>query len=138
MFYWFVMCVAAMWLVIRSHRSHNLSRTEIVHIIDQQRLDSKPLPGYIIGVGTLSVLAKFQPRISSMKFECLHTLMTRHPDCIITKVDHPSQSIFFTEDNRQWVMVFEGTTVVGCWDMTGMGGDHWSEQAQDQQEMVGF
>ena len=131
MFYWFVMCVAAMWLVIRSHRSHNLSRTEIVHIIDQQRLDSKPLPGYIIGVGTLSVLAKFHPRISSMKFECLHTLMTRHPDCIITKVDHPSQSIFFEEKGREWVMVFDGTTVVGVWEMTP---SDWTEQVQDQQE----
>jgi hypothetical protein len=130
--------LAAMWLVIRSHRSRKLSRTKIVHIIDQQRLDSKPLPGYIIGVGTLSVLAKFQPRISSMKLECLHALTTRHPDCIITKVDHPNHSIFFKDQGREWVMIFDGSTVVGCWDMTSVGGDHWEERAQDQQEAVGF
>ena len=123
--------VAAMWLVIRSHRSHNLSRTKNVHIIDQQRLDNKHLPGYIIGVGTLPVLAKFQPRISSMKFECLHTLTTRHPDCTITKVDHPNESIFFEEKGREWVMIFDGTAVVGVWDMSP---SCWAEQAQDQQE----
>ena len=66
-----------------------------------------------------------------MKFECLHTLMTRHPDCIITKVDHPSQSIFFKEEGREWVMIFDGTTVVGCWEMTP---SDWTEQTQDQQE----
>ena len=130
--------MTAMWGVIRSHHSHKLSRTEIVHIIDQQRLDNKPLPGYIIGVGTLSVLAKFQTRTSSMKIDCVITLLRRHPDCLISKIDHPSESIFFTEDNRQWVMVFEGTAVDGVWDMTGVGGDHWHEQAQDQQEAVGF
>jgi len=127
--------MTAMWGVIRSHHSHKLSRTEIVHIIDQQRLDNKPLPGYIIGVGTLSVLAKFQPRTSSMKIDCVITLLRRHPDCLISKIDHPSESIFFTEDNRQWVMVFDGTDVVGVWDMTP---SCWTEQAQDQQEAVGF
>ena len=73
-----------------------------------------------------------------MPFENLQTFLTRHPDAVISKIDHPSGSIFFTEDNRQWVMVFEGTAVAGVWDMTGMGGDHWHEQAQDQQEAVGF
>lgn len=124
-----------MWLVIRSHRSHNLSRTEIVHIIDQQRLDNKPLPGYIIGVGTLSVLAKFQTRTPSMKIDCLNTLLTRHPDAVISKIDHPSESIFFTEKGREWVMIFDGTAVVGVWDMSP---SCWTEQAQDQQEAVGF
>ena len=127
--------MTAMWGVIRSHHSHKLSRTKIVHIIDQQRLDNKPLPGYIIGVGTLSVLAKFQPRTSSMKIDCLNTLLRRHPDCIISKVDHPSESIFFTEKGREWVMIFDGTDVVGVWDMTP---SCWTEQAQDQQEAVGF
>ena len=120
--------MAAMWLVIRSHRSHKLSRTEIVHIIDQQRLDNKHLPGYIIGVGTLSVLAKFQPRISSMKIDCLNTLLTRHPNCVITKVDHPSESIFFEDQGRDWVMIFDGSTVVGVWDMTP---SCWWERTQD-------
>lgn len=73
-----------------------------------------------------------------MKIDCLNTLLTRHPDCTITKVDHPSESIFFTEKGREWVMIFENTAVVGVWDMTGCGGDHWDEQAQDQQEAVGF
>ena len=120
-----------MWLVIRSHRSHKLSRTEIVHIIDQQRLDNKHLPGYIIGAGTLPVLAKFQPRISSMKIDCLNTLLRKHPDAVITKVDHPSESIFFTEKGREWVMIFDGSAVVGVWDMTP---SCWTERAQDLQD----
>jgi hypothetical protein len=129
--------LAAMWLVIRSHRSRKLSRTKIVHIIDQQRLDSKPLPGYIIGVGTLSVLAQ-NPGARHMPFENLRTFLRLHPDASISKVDHPNDSIFFHEKGREWVMIFDGSTVVGCWDMTSMGGDHWEERAQDQQEAVGF
>jgi hypothetical protein len=78
-----------------------------------------------------------------MPLENLRTFLARHPDGrhpdgYITKIDHASESIFFTEENRQWVMVFEGTAVDGVWDMTGCGGDHWDEQAQDQQEAVGF
>lgn len=126
--------VTAMWLVIRSHRSHKLSRTKNVHNNDQQRLDNKPSPGYIIGAGTLPVLAKFQPRNAPMKFECLHILLRRHPDAVITNIDYPNQSIFFTEKGRQWVMIFDGydmDTLVGVWEMTSTD---WAEQAQDQQE----
>ena len=68
----------------------------------------------------------------------LLTFLRQHPMAYITKIDHASESIFFTEDNRQWVMVFDGTAVDGVWDMTGCGGDHWDERAQDQQEAVGF
>lgn len=70
--------------------------------------------------------------------ENLQTFLARHPDGYITKIDHASASIFFTEKGREWVMIFDGTDVVGVWDMTGCGGDHWDEQAQDQQEAVGF
>jgi hypothetical protein len=73
-----------------------------------------------------------------MPIENLRTFLARHPDGYITKIDHSTETIFFTEDNRQWVMVFEGTAVDGVWDMTGVGGDHWDERAQDQQEAVGF
>ncbi len=75
-----------------------------------------------------------------MKIDCLNTLLRRiaSGDATITKVDHPTQSIFFKEEGREWVVVFDGTAVVGVWDMTGCGGDHWDEQAQDQQEAVGF
>ena len=75
-----------------------------------------------------------------MKINCLNTLLRRiaSGDVTITKVDHATQSIFFKEEGREWVVVFDGTAVVGVWDMTGCGGDHWDEQAQDQQEAVGF
>jgi hypothetical protein len=70
-----------------------------------------------------------------MPLENLRTFLARHPDGYITKIDHATESIFFTEDNRQWVMVFDGYMVVGVWDMTPKD---WSEIAQDQQEAVGF
>ena len=73
-----------------------------------------------------------------MPLENLRTFLARHPDGYITKIDHKNDCIFFTEQNRQWVMVFDGTAVDGVWDMTGCGGDHWDERAQDQQEAVGF
>ena len=73
-----------------------------------------------------------------MPFENLATFLRKHPTAKITKIDHKNECIFFTEDNRRWVMVFEGTAVDGVWDMTGCGGNHWEEKAQDQQEAVGF
>ena len=66
-----------------------------------------------------------------MPLENLRTFLRLHPVASITKVDHPSESIFFTEKGRQWVMIFETTDVVGVWDMTP---DDWSEAAQDQNE----
>ena len=35
-------------------------------------------------------------------------------------------------------LMIDGTDVVGTWDLTGVGGDHWDERSQDQQESVGF
>jgi len=46
-------------------------------------------------------------------------------------VDHPSESIFFHEKGREWVMTFTGTEVDGVWDMTP---DDWAEAAQNQNE----
>ena len=66
-----------------------------------------------------------------MKIDCLNTLLRKHPDAVITKVDHPNDSIFFHEKGREWVMIFEKTEPVGVWEMTSMD---WAEQAQDQQE----
>jgi|TARA_R110002072_G_scaffold64006_2_gene158691 photosystem II stability/assembly factor-like uncharacterized protein len=66
-----------------------------------------------------------------MPFANLRTFLRLHPSATITKVDHPSESIFFTEKGRQWVMIFTGTEVDGAWDMTP---DDWSEAAQDQNE----
>ena len=71
-------------------------------------------------------------------FRHLRTFLDRHPDAYINKIDQKTACIFFTEDNRRWVMVFDGDAVDGVWDMTGCGGDYWDEQAQDQQEAVGF
>ena len=73
-----------------------------------------------------------------MPLENLQTFLRLNPDGYITKVDHENDCIFFTEKNRQWVTIFDGTVVVGTWDLTGVGGDHWDERAQDQQESVGF
>ena len=64
-----------------------------------------------------------------MPFENLRTFLRLHPDATITKVDHPTQSIFFKEEGREWVMIFEGTNVVGVWDMTP---SEWEEDSQDQ------
>jgi hypothetical protein len=66
-----------------------------------------------------------------MPFANLRTFLRLHPAASITKVHHASESIFFTEEHRQWVMIFEGTAVMGVWDMTP---DDWSEAAQDQME----
>ena len=93
-------------------------------------LDSKPVAGYIIGVGTLSVLAQ-NPGACHMPFENLRTFLRLHPDASITKVDHGSDSIHFHEKGREWVMIFENTDVVGVWDMSP---SCWAEDAQDQQE----
>ena len=73
-----------------------------------------------------------------MPLENLATFLARHPNAVITKTDHKNDCIFFVEHNRRWVMVFDGTAVDGVWDMTGVGGDHWDERVQDQQESVGF
>ena len=73
-----------------------------------------------------------------MPLENLATFLRLHPSAKITKTDHKNDCIFFVEQNRQWVMVFDGTAVDGVWDLTGVGGDHWDERAQDQQESVGF
>lgn len=66
-----------------------------------------------------------------MPFENLRAFLRLHPTASMTKVDHPSESIFFTEKGRQWVMIFAGTEVEGVWDMTP---DDWAEAAQDQNE----
>ena len=63
----------------------------------------------------------------------LATFLRKHPEAVITKVDHTAESIFFTEQGRQWVMIFDGETVVGVWDMTPAD---WSEAAQDQAEAM--
>ena len=74
----------------------------------------------------------------SVYLENLRTFSHIHPGAQITKIDHANNSIFFTERNRQWVMVFLGNAIAGVWDMTGVGREDWDERAQDQQESVGF
>ena len=69
----------------------------------------------------------------SMPLENLRTFLRTCPDATITKIDHPSESIFFNEKGRQWVMIFPGTEVDGVWDMTPAD-DNWDEIVQDQQE----
>jgi len=68
-----------------------------------------------------------------MPLENLRTFLRTCPEAVITKIDHASDSIFFTEQNRQWVMIFTGTEVEGVWDMTSAD-DNWDEIAQDQME----
>ena len=68
-----------------------------------------------------------------MPFANLRTFLRLHPAAYVTKVDHASESIFFTEEHRQWVMIFEGENVVGVWDMTPAD-DNWDEIVQDQME----
>ena len=41
-----------------------------------------------------------------MPLENLRTFLRTCPDATITKIDHPSESIFFNEKGRQWVMIF--------------------------------
>ena len=72
-----------------------------------------------------------------MPLENLRTFLRTCPDAHITKIDHPSESIFFTEKGRDWVMIFDGKKVEGVWDMT-RADDNWDEIAQDQMEAVGF
>ena len=67
----------------------------------------------------------------SMPLENLRTFLRLAPPGCITKIDHASESIFFPDKGRQWVMIFTGTEVDGVWDMTP---DDWSEAAQDQNE----
>lgn len=59
------------------------------------------------------------------------TFHRKHPYATNIRVDHTAESIFFTEQGRQWVMVFDGEVDVGVWDMTPAD---WSEAAQDQAE----
>ena len=66
-----------------------------------------------------------------MPLENLRTFLRTCPDATITKIDHPSESIFFNEKGRQWVMIFDGEKVDGVWDMTP---DDWAEAAQNQNE----
>ena len=68
-----------------------------------------------------------------MPFENLRTFLRLEPTGCITKIDHGSESIFFTDKGRQWVMTFTGTEVAGVWDMTPAD-DNWDEIVQDQQE----
>ena len=68
-----------------------------------------------------------------MPLENLRTFLRTCPDAVITKIDHASESIFFNEKGRQWVMIFTGTKVDGVWDMTPAD-DNWDEIVQDQQE----
>ena len=68
-----------------------------------------------------------------MPLENLRTFLRLHPEATITKVDHASDSIFFTEGYREWVMIFEGTDIIGVWDMTPAD-DNWDEIVQDQME----
>lgn len=67
----------------------------------------------------------------SMPLENLRTFLRLEPTGCITKIDHASESIFFTDKGRQWVMIFTGTEVDGVWDMTP---DDWAEAAQNQNE----
>ena len=69
----------------------------------------------------------------SMPLENLRTFLRTCPDATITKIDHPSESIFFNEKGRQWVRIFDGEKVDGVWDMTPAD-DNWDEIVQDQQE----
>jgi hypothetical protein len=66
-----------------------------------------------------------------MPLENLATFLRKHPNAVISKIDHPSESIFFHEKGREWVMIFDKTDVVGVWDMSP---SRWEEQAQDQME----
>ena len=76
-----------------------------------------------------SKVGSFQAATRTMAKQAYH-VMSPITGCI-TKIDHGSESIFFTDKGRQWVMIFTGTEVDGVWDMTP---DDWSEAAQDQNE----
>ena len=61
-----------------------------------------------------------------MPFENLRTFLRTCPEAHITKVDHASECIFFTEKGRQWVMIFDGEKVDGVWNMCPARED-WNE-----------
>ncbi len=62
-------------------------------------------------------------------------LLQKHPTATIVKEDRPNDSIFFTDDGRDWVAIFHDDTIIGVWDVTPTS---WDERAQDQQESIGF
>jgi len=50
-----------------------------------------------------------------MPLENLATFLRKHPTAKIAEIDHPNQSIFFSENGHQKVMIFLGTEVAGVW-----------------------
>ena len=58
-------------------------------------------------------------------------LLDRYPNAEIISVKHKEDSIFFADQGRQWVMVFEKDEPDGVWDMTAVG---WDEAAAAEDE----
>ena len=63
-----------------------------------------------------------------MPLENLSTFQRLHPTAVIQRVDHQNDSIFFLENDREWVMIFEETEVAGVWDMTP--NDDWESTCE--------
>lgn len=80
----------------------------------------------------------------------LHNMLQRHPRGKILRIDIPKGEIVFWEGSHRWVWAvgtFAGERSASCFevtDLTDRDGNwtardwSWDEQAQDQQEAVGF
>ena len=80
----------------------------------------------------------------------LRDLTARHPHATILKVHQKTAEVVFEDAGRRWVFAvdtFDGERCASCFDvhdLTDRDGNwtardwSWEEQAQDQQESVGF
>ena len=78
----------------------------------------------------------------------LRDLTARHPEATILKINWNTAEVVFEDAGRRWVFAvdtFAGERCASCFevhDLTDSAGNwtarDWDEQAQDQQEAVGF
>ena len=80
----------------------------------------------------------------------LRDLTARHPDATILQIHRKTAEVVFEDAGQRWVFAvdtFAGERSVSCFevtDLTDRDGNwtardpSWDEQAQDQQEAVGF
>jgi hypothetical protein len=59
-----------------------------------------------------------------MPFANLETLLKLHPSATIVEVNHHDGSICFSERGKEWMMIFDGRTVLGVWDMSTPPEEH--------------
>lgn len=80
----------------------------------------------------------------------LYNMLQRHPQGKILRIDIPQGEIVFWDAGQRWVFAvdtFAGERSASCFEVTDLTDAQgnwtardwsWDEQAQDQQESVGF